>query len=117
MKTGLLTMILTLAALNAAAEAPAAPMAEHDPLMRQIMSKQLTQSNGGVTGAVRIASGQTISLNIVDPPSISISTESLRDAVAEPRARRPDADRSPCRQDSQGSRPTATSPLTRAVGP
>ena len=41
---------------------PTASTAGNDPLMRRIMSEQLTQSNGGVTGSVRIGSGEAITL-------------------------------------------------------
>ncbi len=69
MKTKLTTAISTmmvLAALSASAEVPTVTLA-HDPLMNQIMSRQLTQPAGGVTGAVRIGSGQAITLNLIDP--------------------------------------------------
>jgi hypothetical protein len=88
MRTALLTAILAMAALNAAAE-PAATTVGHDPLMRQIMSRQLTQENGGVTGAVRIGSGQAIALSIVDPLSPAVSGEPLKDAVSEAKALAP----------------------------
>ena len=58
------TMMMT--ALSAAAEMTT-PVTAHDPLMNQIMSKQLTQPLGGVTGAVRIGSGEAITLSMIDP--------------------------------------------------
>ncbi|MBI3289418.1 MAG: hypothetical protein HYZ74_07870, partial [Elusimicrobia bacterium] len=57
------------------------PMFGSDPLTRQIMSRQLIQSD--VTGAVRIGSGQVITLRLADPLS---PTEPLKDAVADPRS-------------------------------
>lgn len=84
MRTTVLTAMLALAALNAGAQTSAASAG--DPLMKQIMSKQLTQNNGGVTGVVRIGSGQAISLSIVDPLSPQLSGEPLKDAVADPKA-------------------------------
>ena len=80
-KTALLTTMVLLAALHAAAEV-SSPALTHDPLTNQIMSKQLTLSGGGVTGAVRIGSGQSITLNL-DPLS---AAEPLKDAVADPKA-------------------------------
>lgn len=64
-KSALIAAMAMLAALSAAAEV-AAPMVAHDPLMNQIMSRQLTMPGGGVTGAVRIGSGQAITLSLVD---------------------------------------------------
>jgi len=57
-----------------AALAAAEPVGTHnnpslvsqDPLMRQILHKQLTASNGGVITSVRVGSGQTVEL----PPSV-----------------------------------------------
>jgi hypothetical protein len=70
MRTGIKTAIFAamtmLATLSASAET-ISPMVAHDPLMNQIMSKQLTLPGGGVTGAVRIGSGQTITLSMIDP--------------------------------------------------
>lgn len=81
MKTVLLSTMILMAALNAAAETTAAT-AVQDPLTKQIMSRQLTQTNGGVTGAVRIGSGQAITLSIADPLSPAPS-DALKDAVAD----------------------------------
>ena len=68
------------AALGAAnVHAEPAPLA-HDPLTDAIMSKQLTLPDGGVTGAVRIGSGQAISLSLASPLE---STATLKDAVAD----------------------------------
>jgi len=41
-------------------------LVSQDPLMRQILHRQLTQHNGGITAAVRIASGQSIELELVE---------------------------------------------------
>ncbi len=65
-KTAIFAAMMTLAALPAAAEVKS-PMVAHDPLMSQIMSRQLTLAAGGVTGAVRIGSGQAITLSLIDP--------------------------------------------------
>ena len=69
MATNLKTAIFTammMTALSAAAEV-SSPIVAHDPLMKQIMSRQLTQAAGGGTGAVRIGSGQAITLSLIDP--------------------------------------------------
>ena len=85
MKTIILTALL--------AAAPAAPvfggpiasaskesaLASQDPLMRQILHRQLTQHNGGITAAVRIASGQSIELQMPEL-EIKLSPE-LKDAL------------------------------------
>ena len=64
--TAAFTAMTMLAALSASAEV-SSPMVANDPLMKQIMSRQLTQEAGGVTGAVRIGSGQAITLSLIDP--------------------------------------------------
>ncbi len=64
-KTAIFAAMTTLAALSAAAEITT-PLIAHDPLMSQIMSRQLTLPAGGVTGSVRIGSGQAITLSIAD---------------------------------------------------
>lgn len=66
LKTAAFAAMMAATALTASAEVTA-PTVTHDPLMRQIMSRQLTQDSGGVTGAVRIGSGQTITLQVIDP--------------------------------------------------
>ncbi len=71
-------VLAALAGIPAAAETATIG---HDPLTRQIMSRQLTAPQGGVTGAVRIGSGQAIALNLADPLA-SASTETLKDAVS-----------------------------------
>ena len=65
LKTVIFAVLTTLAALSAAAEMPT-PIVAHDPLMNQIMSRQLTLPAGGVTGSVRIGSGQAITLILID---------------------------------------------------
>ena len=65
-KTAALAAVMMLAALSASAET-ASPMVANDPLMRQIMSGQLTMVTGGVTGSVRIGSGHAITLSMIDP--------------------------------------------------
>lgn len=82
MKTAFAIAALSmLTALSAAAET-SSPLIAHDPLMNQIMSKQLTQPLGGVTGAVRIGSGQAITLTIVDPLAPLKPVEGLAPAPA-----------------------------------
>lgn len=54
-------------------------LASQDPLMRQILHRQLTQHNGGITAAVRIASGQSIELQMPEL-EIKLSPE-LKDAL------------------------------------
>jgi hypothetical protein len=54
-------------------------LASQDPLMRQILHRQLTQRNGGITAAVRIASGQSIELQLSEL-DIKLSPE-LKDAL------------------------------------
>lgn len=58
-------MLALLAAVSSArAETFQNPSAlvSQDPLMRQIFYRQLTQNNGGVTTAVRLATGQSVEL-------------------------------------------------------
>lgn len=64
-KTAAIAAGLMLSALAASAEVNGAIVA--DPLMKQILSRQLTAAAGGVTGAVRLGSGQTIELSVGDP--------------------------------------------------
>lgn len=66
LKTAALAAMMTMAALAASAEVTT-PTVTHDPLMRQIMSLQLTSPGGGVTGSTRLGSGQTIALSVADP--------------------------------------------------
>lgn len=66
MKALLLTAAMLAAALPCAAAMPAA--IDQDPLMRQILSKQLTHPNGGVTAAVAVkGAANGISLELADP--------------------------------------------------
>lgn len=66
MKALLLTAAMLAAALPSAAAMPAA--IDQDPLMRQILSKQLTHPNGGVTAAVAVkGAANGISLELADP--------------------------------------------------
>jgi hypothetical protein len=48
-------------------------------LIRQILHRQLTQPNGGITTAVRIATGQSIELQ--GPDSNAAPAEELKDAL------------------------------------
>lgn len=65
MRAGLI-LAATLAALGARAETSAVHSVSNDPLMKAILSRQLTATGGGVTGAVRIGSGQTIAIAAED---------------------------------------------------
>lgn len=76
-----------LAALDAAAET-ASPLIAHDPLLSKIMSRQLTQPAGGLTGSVRIGSGQAIPLVLADPLAPLKPAEGLVEKTARARARR-----------------------------
>jgi hypothetical protein len=78
---------MMMAALSAAAEVTS-PTVAHDPLMNQIMSKQLTLAGGGVTGAVRIGSGQAITLSLVDPLAPLKPVEGLVEKPVKAKARR-----------------------------
>ncbi len=82
-KAAVFTVMTMLAAFRASAEV-SSPSLNHDPLTNQIMSRQLTVAGGGVTGAVRIGSGQAIALNLADP--LVSSSDTLKDAVADPKA-------------------------------
>jgi hypothetical protein len=90
MKRTVLTVLLMAAAAAPAlgapssAPVPASPskesaLASQDPLMRQILHRQLTQRNGGITAAVRVATGQSIELQLpeIDPKP----KEALKDAL------------------------------------
>jgi len=66
LQTTVIAALLMMTALTAAAEVKS-PTLAHDPLMKAIMSRQLTLPAGGVTGSTRLGSGQAITLNIVDP--------------------------------------------------
>jgi hypothetical protein len=66
MKIAVMTAALMLAALGARAEMP--QMLGSDPLSRQILTKT-AQENGGVTAAVRVGTGQTIELKLVEVTS------------------------------------------------
>jgi hypothetical protein len=66
LRTAMIAAALMAGALSAAAET-AVPTIAHDPLMNQIMSRQLTLPAGGVTGSTRLGSGEAITLNMIDP--------------------------------------------------
>ncbi len=85
-RTALIAAMTMLAALSTAAET-AAPTLAQDPLMKQIMSRQLTQIAGGVTGAVRIGSGQAIPLSLIDPLAPLKPVEGLAEKPVKSKAR------------------------------
>ena len=66
LKTAAIAAMLMMTALTAAAETKS-PTVAHDPLMKAIMSRQLTLPDGGVTGSTRLGSGQAITLSMIDP--------------------------------------------------
>ena len=66
LKTAAIAAMLMMTAMTAAAETKS-PTVAHDPLMKAIMSRQLTLPAGGVTGATRLGSGQAITLSMIDP--------------------------------------------------
>lgn len=71
MKTALLLLAMAMispAAWGESLHNPSA-LASQDPLMRQILHRQLTQNNGGVTAAVRVATGQSIELQVTYVPA------------------------------------------------
>lgn len=86
-KTAMLAAMTMMAALSAAAEVTT-PTVAHDPLMNQIMRRQLTQPDGGVTGSVRIGSGQAITLSLIDPLAPLKPIEGLAAKPAKAKARR-----------------------------
>lgn len=60
-----LALLLMMTASSGWAEPHAAPaVVSQDPLMRQILHRQLTQNNGGITAAVRVGSGQAVELHV-----------------------------------------------------
>lgn len=61
-------------------------LVSQDPLMRQILHKQVTQSNGGVTTAVRVGSGQSVELAAIDPLA------PLKTVVPAPKKEKPSAE-------------------------
>jgi hypothetical protein len=85
MKAIILTALLAAAPAAPAFGGPASSahkesdLASQDPLMRQILHRQLTQNNGGITAAVRIASGQSIELQMPEL-ELKLSPE-LKDAL------------------------------------
>jgi hypothetical protein len=62
-----------------ASKVSALARASQDPLTRQIIYQQLTKPNGGITAAVRIASGQSVALQL--PDLDAKPAEELKDAL------------------------------------
>jgi len=48
-------------------------LAGQDPLLRQILHRQITQRNGGITAAVRIGSGQSIELRLAELDNMPVT--------------------------------------------
>ncbi|MDP3544097.1 MAG: hypothetical protein Q8T11_16645 [Elusimicrobiota bacterium] len=93
--TAMFAAMALLAALPAAAEV-SSPMVTQDPLMRQIMSRQLTLPSGGVTGSTRLGSGQAIEIKVTDPlaplkPVEGLAPAPVKEKAAAPKVRRADA--------------------------
>ncbi|MEK7234690.1 MAG: hypothetical protein AAB268_12810 [Elusimicrobiota bacterium] len=81
LKTATFSAMMVFAALSAAADI-ARPPITNDPLTQQIMRHMLIRKGPGeVTGAVRIASGETIPLKFAEPPALIKPSEGL---VAKP---------------------------------
>lgn len=66
---GLIHVVILLAGTVFSEPTNNPSLVSQDPLMRQILLKQLTQTNGGITTAVRVASGQSVELPAADPLS------------------------------------------------
>ena len=83
--TAMFAAMTLLAALPCAAEVTS-PMVAQDPLMRQIMSHQLTSTTGGVTGSARLGSGQAIAISVTDPLAPLKPVEGLAPAPVKAKA-------------------------------
>lgn len=83
--TAMFAVLTLLAALPSFAEVNS-PMVTQDPLMRQIMSRQLTLPSGGVTGSARLGSGQAIAISVTDPLAPLKPVEGLAPAPAKEKA-------------------------------
>ena len=90
MKSIVLTLLLMATPAAPALGEPGAPapmpsaakessLTSQDPLMLQILHRQLTQRNGGITAAVRVGSGQSIELQL--PDLDAEPTEDIKDAL------------------------------------
>lgn len=89
MGTKLMTATFAVLALLAARPSYAevtTPMVTQDPLMRQIMSRQLTLPSGGVTGSARLGSGQAIAIKVTDPLAPLKPVEGLAPAPVKEKA-------------------------------
>ncbi|MDE2143997.1 MAG: hypothetical protein KGJ84_16430 [Elusimicrobia bacterium] len=80
MKNAILTASLMMMALGAGAEGMPQILGS-DPLSREILTKT-AQVNGGVTAAVRVASGQVIALQIADVSSAPFAAPMAAAAVS-----------------------------------
>ena len=87
LKTAMFAAMTLLTAMSAASEVTS-PTVTHDPLMRQIMSRQLTLPDGGVTGSTRLGSGQAITLSLIDPLAPLKPAEGLVEKPVKAKARR-----------------------------
>lgn len=83
----LLTAAMLAAALPGAAAVPA--LIDQDPLMRQILAKQLTHPNGGVTAAVAVkGAANGINLELADPLAPLQPAEGLAERPAQAPAKK-----------------------------
>lgn len=87
MKNAILTAAMMMLALGAGAEGMP-QMLGSDPLSRQILTKT-AQENGGVTAAVRVASGQVIALQIADVSSAPFAARLAAPAASPAAALKP----------------------------
>lgn len=108
MKNAILTAAMMMLALGAGAEGMPQILGS-DPLSRQILAKT-AQANGGVTAAVRVASGQVIALQIADISSAPYA------APLAPAAVSPDAALKTAEGlTAKAEKPKAKKPVKRAV--
>jgi hypothetical protein len=81
----LLAVAVVIAGVCVQAE-PVAPLIAHDPLTSMIMKRQLVMPIGGITGAVRIGSGESIALKLSDP---FVTLKPAEGLVEKPEAKTP----------------------------
>lgn len=117
MKNAILTAAMMMLALGAGAEGMPQILGS-DPLSRQILTKT-AQANGGITAAVRVASGQVIALQLAEvssapfaarlAPAAASPDEGLKTAAGlAPKARKAKAKKPVKRADEQLKRVSKT---------
>lgn len=84
-----LTAGLVLAALSASAEGLPQAIGS-DPLTKQILSKA-AQENGGVTAVVRLGTGQSVELKVLEAAALAPlkPAEGLAEKAEKPKAKKP----------------------------